>query len=212
MSGHLGDEAELFPLGVLDGDASREVLRHIAGCDACAARVAAAQRVAGSLAAALPAPDPPARLERRIRDAAGALAVRRVWDPRIAALAAALVLALAGAGWQTLRINRATAAHELVLATIVHSHFRHVSMTSQLPEPFGAKVLYAPDGSWIYVAADHPAGALHAVGRSAHGAIELGALQAEGASATLLVRPRERIDAIELRSGDATAAAANLAY
>ena len=61
---HLGENAELYPLGILDDDAAREVERHIALCSACAERVAQAEAVAASLAAALPLATPSPALER----------------------------------------------------------------------------------------------------------------------------------------------------
>jgi anti-sigma factor RsiW len=67
---HLREDAELYPLGILDDDATRNVERHIALCSACAERVAQAQAVAASLAAALPLATPSPALLRRVRESA----------------------------------------------------------------------------------------------------------------------------------------------
>ena len=67
---HLGEDAELYPLGILDDDAARKVERHIAFARECAERVAQAQAVAASLAAALPLATPSPALERRLRESA----------------------------------------------------------------------------------------------------------------------------------------------
>ena len=67
---HLGEDAELYPLGILDDDEARNVERHVALCSECADRVAQAQSVAGSLAAALTLATPSPALERRLRESA----------------------------------------------------------------------------------------------------------------------------------------------
>lgn len=216
MIDHLGDDAELYPLGVLDDDAAREVERHIAGCDECAARVAGAQRAAASLSSTVPAFDPPPVLEKRLRTSVRqgppAFAGSRRWDPRSLGLAAAFAAALTGLGWQTLNLQHQTSARNHELAAMVHSHFRHVPMTSTLPAPFGAKVLYAPDGSWIFVVVDHPGASLHAVGTGPGGSVDLGALENSGETASLLVRPDTPIDSVELRHGGQVQAEARLIY
>jgi hypothetical protein len=211
---HLGDDAELYPLGALDDGAARRVERHIAGCAPCAARVADAQFTAASLGSALPAAAPPAALAQRLRNSLGVPAAARAarWDLRALALAAALALALAGLAWQSVSLRAQRASQAAAFATIVHSHFRHVTMEVRAPAPFGAKVLYAPDGSWIYVIADRPPAALRAFARTAGGEIDLGPLERDGSVQTLLARPPARISTIDLRDGAATVASATLAY
>ncbi len=76
---------------------------------------------------------------------------------------------------------------------MVHSHFNHVSMAPESANPVAAKILYARDGSWMYIIADKPGGSLHAIGEMPTGTIDLGVLTSTGETASLLVRPRERI-------------------
>jgi len=211
---HLGDDAELYALGLLDDDAAREVERHIAHCSDCAERAAQAQIVAASLAAALPAATPSPALERRLRESAR-------WHPAGAkpranlfrfAVAAALVLAFLGLGVQTLVLRGRLANDDVALVTMVHSHFNHVSMSPESENPVAAKILYARDGSWVYIIADKPGGSLRALARTASVTTDLGALANSGETATLLVRPRERIASITLLRGGTPVASARLVY
>jgi hypothetical protein len=72
--------------------------------------------------------------------------------------------------------------------------------------------VYARDGSWIYIIADKPGGSLHALARTASATTDLGALASSGETATLLVRPRERIQSITLQRGGTNVASARLVY
>lgn len=213
MTEHLGEDAELYPLGILDHDAARNVELHIALCSACAQRVAQAQAVAASLAAALPPATPSPALERRLRESARPQPSAK---PRASlfpfALAAAFALALLGLGWQTVALRERLQGDDVALVTMVHSHFNHVSMAPESADPVAAKILYARDGSWIYIIADKPGGPLHAVARTAAATTDLGVLTSTGETATLLVHPRERIVSITLQRAGTNVASAKLAY
>jgi hypothetical protein len=210
---HLGEDAELYPLGILDDDAARNVERHVALCSECAERVAQAQSVAASLAAALPAASPSPALERRLRESARPQPSAK---PRANllpfAIAAALALIFLGFGWQTLVLRERLAAEDVALVTMVHSHFNHVSMSPESANPVAAKILYARDGSWVYIIADRPGGSLHAIAKTATSTIDLGVLASTGESASLLVHPRERIQSVSLQRAGTNVASANLAY
>ncbi|MGB8907826.1 MAG: hypothetical protein WCC84_03665 [Candidatus Cybelea sp.] len=213
MTEHLAEDAELYSLGILDDDAARKVERHVALCPECSERVAQAQAVAASLAAALPEATPSPALERRLRESArpkSRAKLRASFFPF--ALAAAFALAFLGLGWQTLVLRERLAAEDVALVTMVHSHFNHVSMSPESANPVAAKILYARDGSWIYIIVDKPGGVLHAIARMAAGAVDLGALESAGETATLLVHPRERIRSIALQRAGADVASAKLAY
>ena len=213
MTEHLGEDAELYPLGILDDDAVRNVELHIALCSACAERVAQAEAVAASLAAALPPATPSPALERRLRESARPQPGAK---PRASffpfALAAAFALALLGLGWQAVVLRERLQSDDVALVTMVHSHFNHVSMAPESADPVAAKILYARDGSWIYIIADKPGGALHAVARTAAATTDLGVLTSTGETATLLVHPRERIVSITLQRAGTNVASARLAY
>ena len=214
MTEHLGEDAELYPLGLLDDDAARDVERHIALCSACAERVAQARSVAASLAAALPVVSPTPALERRLRESARpqVRAAKARGDILRFALAAAIALIVLGFGWKTLVLQQRLKAEDVALVTMVHSHFNHVSMAPESANPVAAKILYARDGSWIYIIADKPAGSLHAIARTTAGASDLGVLLSTGETATLLAHPRNRILSITLQRAGANVASANFAY
>lgn len=213
MIEHLGEDAELYPLGILDEDAARNVELHIARCSACAQRVEQAQAVAASLAAALPLAAPSPALERRLRESARAQPRTRSRTQLFPfAIAAAFALALLGLGWQALVLRERIRSDDVALVTMVHSHFNHVSMSPQSANPVAAKILYARDGSWIYIIADKPGGSLDAAARTATGSTDLGRLTSNGETATLLVHPRERIVSITLRRAGANVASAKLTY
>jgi anti-sigma factor RsiW len=211
---HLSEDAELYPLGILDDEAAREVERHIALCSECAERVARAEAVAASLAGTLPLATPSPALERRLRESA---------RPRLGAgnlrasvfrfaIAAALALVFLGLGLQTLLLRQHLAAEDVALVSMVHSHFNHVSMSPESANPVAAKILYARDGSWVYIIADKPGGPLRAVALTPAGVADLGSLLRAGETATLLVHPRDRIRSIVLQRAGTTVASAKLAY
>ncbi len=214
MTEHLGEDAELYPLGILDDDAARNVERHVALCSECAERVAQAEVVAASLAAALPLATPSPALERRLRESARPQRSAKLRANLLLpfALAAAFALAFLGLGWQTLVLQQRLKTQDVALVTMVHSHFNHVSMSPESANPVAAKILYARDGSWIYIIADKPSGLLHAIAQTEAGAADLGALGGSGETATLLVHPRDRIRSIALQRAGTDVASARLTY
>lgn len=215
MIEHLGDEAELYPLGLLDAAEREAVERHVARCAACAERVAKASLVAASLADSLPRTEPPVRLKRRLRaavSARGAAQPRFSWNVQRFALAAAVLLAVLGLGWQTYALRSRVASDDLALVTLINSHFNHVQMTSPSGAPIAAKVLYARDGAWLYVIVQHPTGALHALGSTSAGPIDLGNLQGTSAVASLLARPSARVTSVMLQRDGRDVASAPLVY
>ena len=212
MNAHLGDEAELYPLGLLDIEQQRSVEAHAAQCALCAERLTQAQLVAASLAAALPGARPFPRLQRRITAAARGSHPAPRYTSLAGALAAVFLLAALVLAWQTIALRGRVANDNIALVTLVHSHFNHVSMTSAGERGVQAKILYARDGSWIYIIADNPRGALEASGKGASGNHGFGALSQANGVATLLVRPHERLRSVTLTRAGGTVASATLGY
>ena len=204
MIEHLGDEAELYPLGLLDETEARNIERHIEHCPQCAERVMNARMVAASLAARLPEVRPPAATARPSSFHRSAFLG---W-----AVAAMLALAVLALGWQTLTMRGRLAAQDVALVTLVHSHFNHVSTAPQSASPVAAKILYARDGSWIYIIADKPGAGVRALARTPSGLRDLGPLTGSARTATLLVRPRDRIRSVVLQRNGTTVASAILVY
>jgi hypothetical protein len=178
--------------------------------------VTQAQLVAASLASALPAVEPsPAlhvRLGEAVRPQRGAAGRFAAWNAWSLALAAVFALAFLALGWKTLALRGQLAADDLALVTVVHSHFNHVSMTPQSASPVAAKVLYARDGSWLYIIADKPGGTLHALARTPAGTVDLGVLEGSGETATILVHPSAHVDFLMLQRDGTAVASATLVY
>ncbi|HTU81117.1 MAG TPA: hypothetical protein VMF61_03250 [Candidatus Acidoferrales bacterium] len=204
MSEHVGENAELYPLGLLEPGDVRALEAHVADCAECSARVARASAVAFSLTAPLPAVEP--RLKSPSRSPARTTQL-------VAWLAAAALLVVAiGLARQNLALRSGAADRATIVATLVHSHFKHVEMAAPSGQKLAAKVLYARDGSWIFVIVDGAPGSLHLFGRATAAFRDLGALQTAAGTASLLVRTDRPLRQVELRAAGATLGTATLLY
>jgi len=206
---HLGDEAEIYALGALDPVERAAVEAHITTCSECAQRVAAAEAVAASLASALPAYEPPARLGNRIANIG-----RSPWTATplwTRGLAAAAVLVIALLGWQNFILQGERGRTTVALATIVNSHFLHVMMTKGTPAAPNAKILYARDGAWLYVVVDRPAPGVHVLLGDAPGS-DAGLLRSSGSVSTLFVPNAGRPNSVTLRDANGVVERAKLIY
>ena len=211
MNAHLDDDAELYPLGLLDDAERSRVELQIASCDACAQRVRQAEAAALSLAAQLPDAGPSSALGHRVSEIAYGAARPPAFERRFAVAAAAVVaLCILALGWQTLSFRSHVSEQSTIMAAIVHSHFEHVSMTPRSAQPVSAKILYARDRSWVYIVVDKPDGALSATAQTSAGEQQLGVLSSAGDTAWLFVRPRERIVRVTLERGSVAVASATL--
>jgi hypothetical protein len=182
---HLEDDAELYALGLTERERGAEIEAHLAECDACRARVVAAEDAAASLAAALP-PVP-------------AAAPRRAWWAPVA-VAAAVVFASATA-WESFAAQSASrqlARTDVALTAIASSHFGHTTLSSD-PGVI-AKALYARDGAWCYVVATGAPPGAHVVMHRGATAHDMGALQ-PGAPSSLFVRDSGRPDEVTIVAG-----------
>lgn len=180
MTQHLDDDAELYALGFTERERSEEIEAHLATCAVCCERVAAAESVAASLAAALP-PMPAAALPPMRATAPQ----RRTWWPQLATAAAvvfAATTALEG-GLVHVASNRVQRT-DVALTALASTHFAHTTLTSR--PGLIAKAIYSRQGAWTYVVASGaPAGA-HVVLRQGAAQRDLGALD-DGSPATLFI-------------------------
>jgi hypothetical protein len=184
---HLDDDAELYALGLTDRERDAEIEAHLAACDACRARVVAAEAAAASLAAALP-PMP-------------AAAPRRAWWSTAATAAAVVFAATTAFASSTAHTaSDQLARTDAALGAIASSHFSHTTLT---PGRTGvvAKALYARDGAWLYVVAENAPRGAHVVLRSGTARRDIGALGG-GTPATLFARATGRADEISIIDGN----------
>jgi anti-sigma factor RsiW len=208
---HLGEAAELYPLGALEPGERAAADAHLTTCAECRERVAAAEAAAAVLASALEAHEPPRSLRDRVLFSAqaatqGAGRQRRLRIPGWAtAAAAALVLGVGALGWQDVSLRAERSASDEALSAVVHGHFNHVTLQKAHASSPVAKVLYARDGTWLFAIVDRPASELRLYAKDASGgAQEVGRFQTDGALSTIFVRNPGPFVAIELRDGSGT--------
>lgn len=212
MSEHIGDDAELYALGLLEPERRGEIDAHVVSCDACLRLLGEAEETAASLAGALPSVTPSELLGARLSRSSRPVARSRAWYAGIA-LAAAMLIAL-GASWlQIGSLRDKLHAEDLAVATLVHSHFLHVTMTTTpAAGALAAKVVYARDGGWVYVLVDRPGGAVDVVATIDGKPWQGGTAIAADDTATLLLHPPGRPTTIEIRRDGSLLATAKLVY
>lgn len=194
---HLGDDAELYALGLTGTDRVDEIEAHLAQCAECRARVVAAESVAAALSSALPAMSAatPVASSTLVRASS-----RRGWLAPLAA-AAALVFAATTAieGSAANTASAQIAATNTALLAIASSHFGHTTLSADTGVI--AKAIYARDGAWCYIVADQAPPGSHVVAYRGGVTHDLGVL-ANGAPATLFVRGAGKVDRVEIVAGD----------
>ena len=219
MTRHLGEDAEAYALGLLDAGERAEIDRHVAECAVCLRRLGEAEASAARLAALLPQTAPSEALRARLMSSTSGRVVplaRRSPGPLRNwgfAIAAAFALA-AGTSWYQIGVlQQRLTVDQLAVATLVHSHFRHVGMTNtSAAAGLSAKVVYARDGSWLYVLVDGASGALD-VNATIDGKVwSCGRAMRQGETATLFVHPPRKPQAVELTRDGAIVARATLIY
>jgi len=195
---HLEDDAELYALGMLRPEERARADEHLATCDVCAQRVARAEAVVAELAIL-----PHAQI--------GVARPRRSYRPLGAVLALAAALF---AGFAFGRGSAPSSTSDALRTTLVHAHFRHVSLISQATPAIGAKVLYGNDGAWLWIILDRADCRCRVVAYRNGVATSLGEPVPTGATSELYVTVAPHVDRISLESrGDGTSlASATLAY
>ena len=195
-------------LGTLEAGLDAEVSAHLRGCAACRADAAALGEGLGSFSRASHDREPPPELRERVRTvledewAATPLAVRR--RPTVAwiAAAAALVAALAWAGFSTARLQRAESAaerYESFLAVLGGDAVRVGEMRGGGPQSLqGSAVIYDSHvgQSWVLVLCRAPgwSGTANVTLRAPSGeTVDLHPMEfdAGGEGATWLVTPAD---------------------
>jgi hypothetical protein len=149
---------------------------------------------------------PSERLRSRLLASALAAATAPVgrrpqWTLQRLVMAASLIFGIvAGSGglFEWTEMARQTARDSSVLASIASSHFRHVRFIARTKNGPTAKVLYASDGSWLYVVIDGSSCICHVFARSAGARRDFGLPEARGVTSTLFTRAAGRTTVVAL--------------
>ena len=208
---HIGEAAELYALGALEPTERARVELHVATCVACERALGVAATTVTALDDAFIAQDePPARLGARIAASAVALAQTPTPLPRtprtpfraalIATAAAVLLGAGIGGGALAERAfsQRLEARESAVLATLATSHFNHTALRARSAGAAPSKVLYARDGSWLYVVIASAACRCRVVAQLARGVVDLGPPEARAGTSWLFTRIAGRPRSVRL--------------
>lgn len=188
MSAHVGDDAELYALGVLEQDERKAIDAHLKTCAECSKRVGRAESIVVALGAIA--------LDERPN-------VHRVAPVRAAWLAAAAAVALAiGLGgalaWERAYIASIVSSDGFAVKTLANAHFLHAPFVSDVPNAPPAKVFYARDRAWLYVIVDAARSDWRVAGDANGSELDLGRLQTRGSTSVLFVRPQRPVDALRL--------------
>jgi anti-sigma factor RsiW len=145
MTDHIGEDAALYALGMLETDERERIDAHVAACDACMRLLGQAEADVTSAVLAQPlVAAPVADLAQR---RAAAQAPR--WNVSMRAIAAVLILALLPIGYlyeQNRTMHDAVAMESDAMMRMASSPHAIVAFSGS-----DAKVIYAKDGSWYCV-------------------------------------------------------------
>jgi anti-sigma factor RsiW len=216
MSEHIGDDAALYALGILDEVSRRRIDAHVATCDACAAQLGTAEAQVATLAAAEPqyrlpagfaAPAAPqlARAKPRARPA---------WFASAFAVAAVVVFGFAPSlyMWQQNRaMHDSMLAENAAIKQLAGGRFRTASFAA-MSDGSDARVMYSPDGSWYVVLVRGATRALQVAWMHDGERTMLGTATPHGDVAMLYLPRSHRMDQLALVDGPTVVAEAQLAY
>lgn len=202
MNEHLGEDAELYALGLLGPADAERIESHVAACAECARRLGEAEHVVAELAVVPVAARAQAPARRRTVP---------VWY----ALAAAFVLMLGvtvASLFQAQTLALRSAADDAILATIATSHFNHTDFTPLVAGAPVAKVLNARTGEWLYIIVDGAVPGCTAYATRGDSRVELGDIALHGKTSTLFVRNPGVLTRLELVRNGAVMESASPQY
>lgn len=215
MSDHIGEDAALYALGMLDEVSQRRVEAHAASCDACAALLSQAEDDVATLASAqtqhrLPQgfavpvlPQPQATPRSRPQ-----------WFSWAAAAAAVLVFGIAPSAYmweQNRAMHESMIAESAAMKQLADGRFRTASFAA-MNDGSDARVMYSPDGSWYVVVVRNATKALQVAWMHDGQRTMLGTAQPHGDVAMLYLPRSHRMDQLALVDGPDVVAEAQLAY
>jgi Putative zinc-finger len=227
MTAHIGDDAESYALGLLEPETRSAIDAHVATCHACLRQLGEAEETAAMLAGALPRATPSAELTARFTgmgqtpraDPPTVVSLRRRlpsarpgWLSGLA-VAAAFVVALGTSWYQNGIMRGQLRADDLAFATIANSHFLHASLsTTAAGDSLIAKVLYARDGSWLYVIVDRGEGPFDVSATIDGRPWAAGHTVQNGDTSTLFIRPTGRPASLQVKRDGMLLARVALTY
>jgi anti-sigma-K factor RskA len=186
---HVGENAELYALGLLDTPEAAAVDAHVRNCTACARRLGEAEETLLELERRVRPAQPPASLDWRMRFGRSAPNMR-VW----AAVAAAFVIGLLSSA---MLFRNAPAPHDAATVAMVESHFNHAQFVGGGPP---AKAIYARDRAWLYVIV-HAKRSYDVYAVSGSQARRIGSTQSYALTSEAFITNPGVLDAIQLRDG-----------
>jgi anti-sigma factor RsiW len=216
MSDHIGEDAALYALGMLDEVSRRRIDAHVAACDACAAELGEAEMHVATLAAAEPQHLPPANFAapstpQPSRRKPGP---RPAWFNAAVAVAAILLFGFAPSMYmweQNRAMHDAMVAQNAAMKQLAAGPFRTASFAA-MSDGSDARVMYSPDGSWYVVLVRGATRALQVAWMHDGQRTMLGTAQPHGDVAMLYLPRSHRMDQLALVDGPTVVAEAQLAY
>lgn len=205
MIDHIGDNAALYALGLLDERDGAEVVSHAASCDPCARLLAQAEDDVAAMAEAEPQHDaPPGFAPRPV----ATLIARRSWYAPALAFAAALLIAILPTGYliEQNRAMHSSMVYADAVERMVSSPHRTIAFKGS-----EAMVMYAADGSWYCVFAKG-AKALHVAWVHDGQTTMLGTMIPHGDVALLYLPKSHRMDQLAIMNDGQVIAQANLVF
>jgi anti-sigma factor RsiW len=216
VSEHIGDDAALYALGILDEVSRRRIDAHVATCDACGAELSEAELQVATLAAAEPQHQPPAGFAAPAAPAPARAKprARSSWFTGAVAVAAVLVFGFAPSlyMWQQNRaMHDSMVAENAAMKQLAAGPFRTASFAA-MSDGSDARVMYSPDGSWYVILVRGATRALQVAWMHDGERTMLGTAQPHGDVAMLYLPRSHRMDQLALVDGPTVVAEAQLAY
>jgi anti-sigma factor RsiW len=214
MIDHIGENAALYALGLLDDADASSLLAHAATCDPCSRLLAQAQDDVAAMAETEPQYEAPPELATRLARSVDKKLVipssisRRHWYAPALAFAAALALSTVPASY-LINQNRAMTSSMVyadAVERMVSSPHRTVAFKGT-----NAMVMYGNDGSWYAVFAKG-AKALNVVWKHDGQMTMLGTMVRHGDVALLYLPKSHRMDQLAIMSDGQVVSQANLAF
>jgi anti-sigma factor RsiW len=213
VSDHLGDDAALYALGLLDDPELAQLEGHLERCDACRRLVAQFESDVAEAAAAQPQLAAPPQLLKQLNAIVQGTPVRTIPRkvPSYLAVAAAFLIALLPSAYlyeQNQRMDVAMSMDNEMMGRLASPH-RIAAFEGSGPE---AHVMYGRDGTWYVVVVKHAAGPVRVMWSHDGVETDLGQVQPRG-DVAILYLPRSRpMRQLALASGGQVVSQAQLVF